>query len=208
MYLYTFIITNTRFNILRICCGTRWRTWCRSCEYTLIYYNTDYRLEHWMCDLDIDIDTTKELHYLLNSRRTNSLNISLFVVFIILIMQYVAWQRWISLNPHNMIFTLIRPEGSLILAEYQSKWDSTAVVGTSSVDPQVTVTLSLLYSMSSSTNLHPNLIVKILLWLWLGQIHSITNTSEGSINYGYSTFPCGSVAQLTHVKLNINRRRY
>ena len=34
-----------------------------------------------------------ELHYLLNSRRTNSLNISLFVVFIILIMQYVAWQR-------------------------------------------------------------------------------------------------------------------
>jgi hypothetical protein len=35
----------------------------------------------------------KELHYLLNSRRTNSLNISLFVVFIILIMQYVAWQR-------------------------------------------------------------------------------------------------------------------
>ena len=30
----------------------------RSCEYTLIYYNTDYRLEHWMCDLDIDIDTT------------------------------------------------------------------------------------------------------------------------------------------------------
>ena len=35
----------------------------------------------------------KKLHYLLNSRRKNSLNISLFVVFIILIMQYVAWQR-------------------------------------------------------------------------------------------------------------------
>jgi hypothetical protein len=33
------------------------------------------------------------LHYLLNSRRTNSLNILLFVVFIILIMQYIAWQR-------------------------------------------------------------------------------------------------------------------
>jgi hypothetical protein len=58
MYLYTFIITNTRFTILRRCCGTTWRTWCRSCEHTLIYYNTDYRLEHWMCDLDIDIDTT------------------------------------------------------------------------------------------------------------------------------------------------------
>jgi hypothetical protein len=26
-------------------------------EHTLIYYNTDYRLEHWMCDLDMDIDT-------------------------------------------------------------------------------------------------------------------------------------------------------
>jgi hypothetical protein len=36
----------------------------------------------------------KELHYSLNSRRTNSLNILLFVVFIISIMQYdVAWQR-------------------------------------------------------------------------------------------------------------------
>jgi hypothetical protein len=35
----------------------------------------------------------KELHYSLNSRRTNSLNLFLFVVFIILIMQYVAWQR-------------------------------------------------------------------------------------------------------------------
>ena len=34
----------------------------------------------------------EELHYLLNSRRTNSLNISLFVVFTILIMHYVAWQ--------------------------------------------------------------------------------------------------------------------
>ena len=79
------------------------------------------------------------------------------------------------------------------------------------VDPFVTTIFSnsniLLYSISPSTNLHPNLIVKIL-WLWLGQIHSMTNTSERSINYGYSTFPCGSVAQLTHVKLNINRRRY
>jgi hypothetical protein len=36
----------------------------------------------------------KELHYLSNSRRTNNpLKILLFVVFIILIMQYVAWQR-------------------------------------------------------------------------------------------------------------------
>jgi hypothetical protein len=39
--------------------------------------------------------------------------------------------------------------------------------------------------------------------LWLGKIHSIANTSEGSINYGYSTPPRDSVAQLTHVKLNI-----
>ena len=44
---------------------------------------------------------------LLNSRRTDSSNISLFVVFIILIMQYnVAWQRWISLNSHNNTFYL------------------------------------------------------------------------------------------------------
>ena len=46
----------------------------------------------------------KEPHYLLNSRRTNSFNISLFVVFIILIRQYVAWQRWISLKSQNNIF--------------------------------------------------------------------------------------------------------
>jgi hypothetical protein len=61
MYLYTFIITDIRFTILRTCCGTTWRTWCRSCEHTLIYYNTDYRLEHWICDLDIDIDTTESI---------------------------------------------------------------------------------------------------------------------------------------------------
>jgi hypothetical protein len=29
-------------------------------EHTLIYYSTDYRLEYWMCNLDIDIDTTRE----------------------------------------------------------------------------------------------------------------------------------------------------
>jgi hypothetical protein len=54
--------------------------------------------------------------------------------------------------------------------------------------------LSLLFSISPSTNPHPNLIVKIV-WLWVGKIHSITDTSEGSINYGYFTFSCGSVAQ-------------
>jgi hypothetical protein len=51
----------------------------------------------------IFIKIKKLLHYLLNSRWTDSLNISLFVVCIILIMQYVAWQRWISLNSHNGI---------------------------------------------------------------------------------------------------------
>jgi hypothetical protein len=65
----------------------------------------------------------------------------------------------------------------------------------------------LFYSISPSTNLHPNLIDKIL-WLWLGQIYSIADTLKGSINYGYSIFLCGSVAQLAHVKLKINRRRY
>ena len=36
---------------------------CRSCEHTLMYYNTDYRLEHWMCGLDIDIDTTNFTYF-------------------------------------------------------------------------------------------------------------------------------------------------
>ena len=40
----------------------------------------------------------KELHYLLYSRRTNSLNILLFVVFIILIMQY-----YVALTTVNFI---------------------------------------------------------------------------------------------------------
>ena len=52
---------NAKFTILGIWCVLTWRTWCgltrregcRSCGHTLIYYNnTNYRLEHGMCDLD------------------------------------------------------------------------------------------------------------------------------------------------------------
>jgi hypothetical protein len=45
----------------------------------------------------------KELH-LLNSRRKIPLNISLLILYINLIMQGVAWQRRILLNPHSNFF--------------------------------------------------------------------------------------------------------
>ena len=62
----------------------------------------------------------KKLH-LLNSKKKNPFSISLFVFYVIVIMQYVAWRWQILLNSHNNSLSLSKSRLNISII-LQLKW--------------------------------------------------------------------------------------